>query len=700
MVNDRHPFGTPLRTAHAPDASYGSHTPYDQQDSSFGHTAADGYAGVGPDGHAAGYEPSFQDDPLFGAVPGGGHHGDGSWDTGAHQAPGYAMPGPHAPEQSYDHHTYATGAYPGHDAGGTGGWDTGAAWQSGNPADHGGHSTPAGGDSWQTGGWDTGEYGTTGAGPYETPGPYGAGQGYGPEAGYADGTGGYPTESHGSDGHGPDGHGPDGYGTGEYGAHSGHGAHAADGYGTGSFEQSPYDTGALDTGALDTEALETGSFQPYGAAGHDGSAGTGRWDTGDWQQEPSWGAGGAAPADGSYHPAPEADPERTAVFEPLPETADAALHGHGYADHPEPGQEHSPDSGTPADPYGAYDPADPGHTYEHEDGHAYEDHLHGRAYGHDAGLAAGDRPGSDGPAATTGDGGHGAEGTDGADISVLDTVIAEAVRTTPYIATGAGAAPRGHGSRRAGSPGRAAAGRGRRKAPAKRSALLTVAVPSMAVMGVAGIAAASVGGSSDDAPAAQAAPAEGAVKPALANNKLDAQLATLTADAGDFADRASRTQERIDLQERQAEEKRKKEEEAARKEALRPKFALPVAQHGLSAYYGQAGINWMSVHSGIDFPVAYGTPVMAATDGTVRTQYNIAYGNMAIVTAPDGTETWYCHLSSTKIRSGTVKAGDTIAYSGNSGNSTGPHLHFEVRPGGGSAIDPLGWFQSKGLDPQ
>ena len=78
-----------------------------------------------------------------------------------------------------------------------------------------------------------------------------------------------------------------------------------------------------------------------------------------------------------------------------------------------------------------------------------------------------------------------------------------------------------------------------------------------------------------------------------------------------------------------------------------------MTQHGLSAYFGQAGVNWMSVHTGIDFPVSYGTPVMAATDGTVRTQWNSAYGNMAIVTAPDGTETWYCHLSSTKIRSGT-----------------------------------------------
>ncbi|MCZ9354399.1 M23 family metallopeptidase [Streptomyces mutabilis] len=249
--------------------------------------------------------------------------------------------------------------------------------------------------------------------------------------------------------------------------------------------------------------------------------------------------------------------------------------------------------------------------------------------------------------------------------------------------------------------------RSRRRQPAKRSALMTIAVPSACVMSVAGIAAASVGSLNGDdstettASAADAGEAKAApVKPSAANNKLDTQLTSLAAGADDFADRASRTQERIDLKAQQAAEKRRAAEEAARKERLRPKFALPVQQHGLSAYYGQAGINWMSVHSGIDFPVSYGTTVMAATDGTVRTQYNSAYGNMMIVTAKDGTETWYCHLSSYQVPSGTtVKAGDAIAFSGNSGNSTGPHLHFEVRPSGGSAIDPLSWLRSHGLNP-
>jgi murein DD-endopeptidase MepM/ murein hydrolase activator NlpD len=240
---------------------------------------------------------------------------------------------------------------------------------------------------------------------------------------------------------------------------------------------------------------------------------------------------------------------------------------------------------------------------------------------------------------------------------------------------------------------------GRRRSPRpRRSALLTVAVPSVAVMGVAAAAAASVSGNAPQEETTTQASADVPVKPV--NKKLDTQLAGLSADADDFADRASRTQERLDLQARQEAERKRKAREAARKEALRPKFALPVKEHGLSATYGQAGLNWMSVHTGIDFPVSEGTPVMAATDGTVTTKYDVAFGNMAVVTSPDGTETWYCHLSSTKVRSGQVKAGDTIGYSGTSGNSTGPHLHFEVHPGGGDAIDPLPWLRGKGLDPE
>ncbi|MGM9346545.1 peptidoglycan DD-metalloendopeptidase family protein [Streptomyces salinarius] len=406
-------------------------------------------------------------------------------------------------------------------------------------------------------------------------------------------------------------------------------------WGTQTFETATFETGSFETATFETGAFQTGSFT---AGTHD----TGTHDTGTFET--------SAFATGTFH---------TGAF-----------------------------AGGPVDT-GAYDAtqwnADGTVTDVVEETARPAEHPASDAATPDAAPMTGDAQPSEyeGELAATGE---------------LPTVTAllddqEEVTTAPRI-------PAARTGSRAGA-------RSRRRPPAKRSALLTIAVPSACVMSVAGIAAASVGSLTGDegTDSAASAPDPGnakaaPVKPSAANNKLDTQLTSLAAGADDFADRASRTQERIDLKAEQAAEKRRAAEEAARKERLRPKFALPVEQHGLSAYYGQAGINWMSVHTGIDFPVSYGTKVMAATDGTVRTQYNSAYGNMMIVTAKDGTETWYCHLSSYQVPSGTtVKAGDAIAFSGNSGNSTGPHLHFEVRPAGGSSIDPLPWLRSHGINP-
>ncbi|MFF7642890.1 peptidoglycan DD-metalloendopeptidase family protein [Streptomyces canus] len=246
-----------------------------------------------------------------------------------------------------------------------------------------------------------------------------------------------------------------------------------------------------------------------------------------------------------------------------------------------------------------------------------------------------------------------------------------------------------------------------RRASARRSAFLTVAAPSVAVLGMAGFAAASVGLGERAGDTAQAdADTNPPIKTTVAHNEFDTQLAELPDDASDFADRASRAQERVDLEQRRLEEQKLRHEEAARKkaeaarrEALRPKYALPVAQRGVGELFGAVGSMWSNRHTGLDFPVPMNTPVMAVTDGTVQAKWNQFYGNMVIVTAPDGTETWYCHLASARIRSGSVKAGEVIAYAGSSGNSSGPHLHLEVHPGGGDAVDPLAWLRSHGLEP-
>ncbi|WP_406209019.1 peptidoglycan DD-metalloendopeptidase family protein [Streptomyces decoyicus] len=545
----------------------------------------------------------------------------------------------------YDTGTHSAGAY-GMSAYGTGTFHTGAY-------DTGTYQAADGyGDGYATGAYDTGTYASPqwDTGAYET-GAYDNGAYTAADPHSA----GYDPYAHTS--YEPSAHDAAGYAAPGYETTTAYepAAYEATAYGHGG-----YDTGSYPTGTYDTGSYATGAYETTGAFDALGQQATALQDTA-LQDTTSF--------------------EATAVW---PTTDRNLIAGIPAQAGPPPNDTVHWDTTT----WGAtpHFDTDRPETGQFDTGQFDTDQL-------DTDVFEAGRPGTDDDFSGHGGLSHGADSTSEA------AAVADAM-TQAMPVTAAAPAPAG---RRVAAPaaGKAVRGRGRKR-PVKRSALLTVAVPSVAAMGVCAVAAASVTGITGDDKSeatAQAAPDAGAVKPSAANNKLDTQLAGLSASADDFRDRASRTQERIDLKERQALERERKAKEAARKEAMRPKFVLPVKQHGLSATFGQAGVNWMSVHTGIDFPVSYGTPVMSATDGTVRTQWNSAYGNMAIVTAPDGTETWYCHLSSTKIRSGSVKAGDQIAYSGNSGNSTGPHLHFEVRPGGGSAVDPLPWLRGHDLNP-
>jgi murein DD-endopeptidase MepM/ murein hydrolase activator NlpD len=156
---------------------------------------------------------------------------------------------------------------------------------------------------------------------------------------------------------------------------------------------------------------------------------------------------------------------------------------------------------------------------------------------------------------------------------------------------------------------------------------------------------------------------------------------------------------------KRAQEARDKEEAAARaaREAERKllgTFTLPISGYTLTAGFGQAGTYWSHLHTGLDFAAPTGTAVRALGMGTITSAaWSGSYGYRIIETLPDGTEIWYCHLSSIVQGSGAVKAGAVIARSGATGNVTGPHLHLEVRPGGGAPIDPKPWLVSHGLNP-
>jgi murein DD-endopeptidase MepM/ murein hydrolase activator NlpD len=105
------------------------------------------------------------------------------------------------------------------------------------------------------------------------------------------------------------------------------------------------------------------------------------------------------------------------------------------------------------------------------------------------------------------------------------------------------------------------------------------------------------------------------------------------------------------------------------------------------------GWRWGRMHEGIDLAVPTGTPVVAAAGGTVIVAGWLGgYGNLVVVDHGNGTSTAYGHNTSVTVGVGqSVAQGQLIAYSGNTGHSTGPHVHFEVRING-SPVDPLGYL--------
>jgi len=105
------------------------------------------------------------------------------------------------------------------------------------------------------------------------------------------------------------------------------------------------------------------------------------------------------------------------------------------------------------------------------------------------------------------------------------------------------------------------------------------------------------------------------------------------------------------------------------------------------------GARWGRMHEGIDIAVGEGTPVHAAAAGTViYAGWMSGYGNLVVIDHGNGLSTAYAHNSSLAASVGQqVAGGEVVSYSGNTGNSTGPHVHFEVRVNGG-AVDPLGYL--------
>ncbi|MFW3171405.1 M23 family metallopeptidase [Geodermatophilus sp. CPCC 206100] len=245
-------------------------------------------------------------------------------------------------------------------------------------------------------------------------------------------------------------------------------------------------------------------------------------------------------------------------------------------------------------------------------------------------------------------------------------------------------------------------GRRRRPAPpaaARRPALYLAA----ALVGAAGLGLVTVGDhvAQADAPVSESVSVAEELGIDTAGSGSEDVPAAIEAEAaaglGEVAaSRTAREDEEAAAAQAQAEADRLAAEAAAK--AARPQAVLPVAGARLTS---QFGARWGRMHAGIDLAAPMRTPEYAAMDGVVLEAGPASgYGNVVYLQHGNGDVTVYGHMEEILVTPGqAVRAGDTIALLGNRGQSTGPHLHFEVQIGGldGEKVDPLPWLRERGV---
>lgn len=185
---------------------------------------------------------------------------------------------------------------------------------------------------------------------------------------------------------------------------------------------------------------------------------------------------------------------------------------------------------------------------------------------------------------------------------------------------------------------------------------------------------------------------------------IDAQADAQYVAARAAAERKARAEAKRKAEVRAKEIRRAKERAARAAERRRlTAYQLPVGGSSTSTGYRTGGGLWSSgSHSGVDFHAASGTSVVSVGAGTVvEAGWAGAYGNNVVIRMNDGTYTQYAHLSSVGVSAGqSVAPGSRIGLSGSTGNSTGPHLHFEARSSAeyGSDIDPVAYLRGHGVN--
>ena len=137
---------------------------------------------------------------------------------------------------------------------------------------------------------------------------------------------------------------------------------------------------------------------------------------------------------------------------------------------------------------------------------------------------------------------------------------------------------------------------------------------------------------------------------------------------------------------------------AASRAQREPDFVLPTAGVVSTCFC----MRWNQMHWGLDLAAPLGTPIVAAADGVVlRAGPATGYGNAIYIQDSDGDVEIYGHMRYLYVSAGdVVSAGDLIAKVGSEGQSTGPHLHFEIHVGSmsGTPTDPREWLADRGID--
>jgi murein DD-endopeptidase MepM/ murein hydrolase activator NlpD len=218
-----------------------------------------------------------------------------------------------------------------------------------------------------------------------------------------------------------------------------------------------------------------------------------------------------------------------------------------------------------------------------------------------------------------------------------------------------------------------------------RRLLATLALPTVAALALTltgSSAAMATSPKTKSVTLGQSASAPAAAQPAAVEHNLAEVRATA-------AVRAARSDERIRIAALVAKVAR-----AAQTHGWR----LPVKGYVLTSGFGP---RWGGFHAGEDFAVPIGTNLTSMSTGTVDfAGQESGFGNIVKIRYWDGTISYYGHMSVISVSVGeSVGTGEVVGLSGNTGDSTGPHMHLEIHPAGGAAVDPLPWLADHNIAP-